>query len=191
MRRLVLFVPAILVLAVAGCGGSSGSSSSKTTSSTTPSKPTTASAATLGVGSTSLGKILTGANSRTLYLFEKDKGPTSTCNGSCAAVWMPFTSAGKPNAGAGVDAAKLTTSKRSNGKLQVVYAGHPLYYFTSDTKAGDTKGQNLHEFGADWYVLDSTGTKVEKTSSSSSSSSSGSTGGSSSSSGSSGGGYYP
>jgi predicted lipoprotein with Yx(FWY)xxD motif len=148
------------------------------------------------VGSTGLGKILVGTNSGTLYLFEKDKGPTSTCSGACASNWPPFTSAGKPKAGAGVDAAKLTTSKRSDGKLQVVYAGHPLYFFSGDTKAGDTSGQNMHAFGADWYVVDAAGQKVEKTSSSSSKSSSSSSSGSSgtstgSSSNSSGGGYYP
>ena len=158
MKRLVLLAPACLALVAAGCGGSSGygggSSSTKTNASS-------ANAATLAVGNTNLGKILVGANSRSLYLFEKDKGPTSTCNGSCAAVWIPFTSSGKPQAGAGVDAAKLTTSKRSDGKQQVVYSGHPLYYFTSDAKSGDTKGQNLHAFGADWYVLTPSGKKVE------------------------------
>jgi predicted lipoprotein with Yx(FWY)xxD motif len=184
MKRLLFLVPPFLVLVVAGCGGSSyggGSSSSSTT------KPAAGTAATLAVGNSVLGKILTGANGRTLYLFEKDKSPASTCNGGCAGVWTPFTTTGKPKAGAGVDSAKLTTSKRSDGKQQVVYAGHPLYYFVSDTKTGDTKGQNLNEFGADWYVISTAGQKVEK-SSSSSGSQGGSTG--SSSGGSSGGGYH-
>jgi predicted lipoprotein with Yx(FWY)xxD motif len=188
MKRLVIFAPAVVMLAIAGCGGSS--SSSKTTSNVKPSSNTTsASAATLAVGSTGLGKVLVGTNSRTLYLFEKDKGPTSTCSGACAANWPPFTTTGTPKAGASVDAAKLTTSKRSDGKMQVVYAGHPLYFYTGDAKSGDTNGQGQKAFGAEWYVLDSTGTKVEKKSSSStgSSSSSGTSTGSSSSSG---GGYY-
>jgi len=195
MKRLALLTPAVVALVVAGCGG--GSSSSKTTSSAKPSSNTsntsTASAATLSVGSTGVGKILVGENSRTLYLFEKDKGPTSTCNGACAAAWPPFTSAGKPKAGTGVDTAKLTTSKRSDGKMQLVYAGHPLYYYTGDSKSGDTNGQGLTAFGAEWYVMDAAGNKVEKknsSSKSSSSSSSSSSGTTTSSSSSSGGGYY-
>jgi predicted lipoprotein with Yx(FWY)xxD motif len=168
MKRSALLAPAFLVLVVAGCGGSSYGGGSSTSSS---SKPAAASSATLASRSSSLGTILVGANGRTLYLFEKDKGPTSTCDGGCAGVWTPFTTTGKPKAGAGVDSAKLTTSKRADAKEQVVYGGHPLYYYVSDTKAGDTKGQNLNQFGADWYVVSPTAQKVEKSSSSQPSSS--------------------
>jgi predicted lipoprotein with Yx(FWY)xxD motif len=175
MKRLVLLAPAFVALAVVGCGGGSGGYGGGSSSTKTNAASTTA--ATVAVGSTGLGKILTGANGRTLYLFEKDKGPASKCNGGCASVWTPFTTAEKPNAGAGVDAAKLTTSKRADGREQVVYAGHPLYYYVSDTKTGDTKGQDLNQFGADWYVVSATGQKVEKHNSSSSGASSGSSGG--------------
>ena len=47
----------------------------------------------------------------------------------------------------------LGTTKRSDGKLQVTYAGHPLYFFAEDTQAGQTKGQALNFFGAPWYVV--------------------------------------
>jgi predicted lipoprotein with Yx(FWY)xxD motif len=171
MKRLLLAMPAFLVLVVAGCGG--GGSYGGGSSSSSSTKPASGPAATLALGSTGLGKILTGASGRTLYLFEKDKSAVSTCNGGCASVWTPLTTTGKPNAGAGVDSAKLTTSKRSDGKQQVVYGGHPLYYFTSDTKSGDTKGQNINEFGADWYAVSAAGQKVEKKRSSSGSSSGG------------------
>ena len=57
--------------------------------------------------------------------------------------WPPLTTTGKPNAGSGVDAAMLSATKRPDGKSQVVYAGHPLYYYAGDTKAGDTNGQGL------------------------------------------------
>jgi predicted lipoprotein with Yx(FWY)xxD motif len=177
MKRLLLVTPALLVLAVAGCGGGSGYGGGSSSSSSSSSKPASGTAATLALGNTGLGKILTGASGRTLYLFEKDKSAVSTCNGACASVWTPLTTTGKPNAGTSVDSAKLTTSKRSDGKQQVVYAGHPLYYFTSDTKSGDTKGQNLNEFGADWYAVSAAGQKVEKKSGSSGGSSSTSSGG--------------
>jgi predicted lipoprotein with Yx(FWY)xxD motif len=100
-------------------------------------------------------------NGRTLYLFEADKSPKSTCSGACAAAWPPLTTSGSATAGSGIKSAKLTTSKRSDGKLQVVYAGHPLYYYAGDTKAGQTKGQGLDQFGAEWYTLAPSGAKWE------------------------------
>ena len=35
----------------------------------------------------------------------------------------------------------------------MTYAGHPLYTYAADAKPGDVKGQNLDQFGAEWYVL--------------------------------------
>lgn len=151
---------ASIALVVAGCGG--GSKSSNSAYSATTTKTPSAASATLALGKTDLGKVLVGTGGRTLYLFEKDKGPMSTCNGACAAAWPPFTASGKPKAGPGVDAAKLSTTKRSDGKQQIVYAGHPLYYYAGDSKAGDTNGQDLNQFGASWYVVSSAGQKVEK-----------------------------
>lgn len=170
MKRLILVAPVLVALVVAGCGGSddNGSNTTSTNASST---------GTLDVGDTAVGKVLVGPNGHSLYLFEKDKGPESTCSGECAQVWEPFTTTGKPAAGAGVDAAKLTTSKRADGDLQVVYAGHPLYFYEADTKAGDINGQNLDQFGAEWYVLAPSGQKVEKTASSPDPSSSSDSGG--------------
>ena len=156
---------ALAVIGVAACGGGSSTNSGTGSASTTTPKAADGQPATIGVANTGLGKILVGTNGRSLYMFEKDKTPMSTCNGGCASVWTPFTTTGKPKAGAGVDAAKLTTSKRADGKQQVVYAGDPLYFYVSDTKAGDTKGQNLNQFGGDWYVVSPTGQKVEANSS--------------------------
>jgi predicted lipoprotein with Yx(FWY)xxD motif len=141
----------------------------------------------VSLGGTNQGKVLVGPSGRTLYLFEKDKGPKSTCSGACASQWPPLTTTGKPGAGAGVDSAKLSVTKRSDGKSQVVYAGHPLYFYSADTKAGDTNGQGLDAFGAEWYVLSSSGSKVEK---GSGSSGGGSSSGSSSTGSSSQGGYH-
>jgi predicted lipoprotein with Yx(FWY)xxD motif len=62
---------ASIALMVAGCGG--GSKSSGKTS--TPTTPAAATSATLALGKTDLGKVLVGTGGRTLYLFEKDKGP--------------------------------------------------------------------------------------------------------------------
>ena len=103
--------------------------------------------------SSSLGKILVDAKGHTLYLFEKDKQDRSACSGQCASFWPPLLTSGKATAGVGVKAALLGTTRRSDGKLQVTYAGHPLYRFALDTQAGQTKGEALKKFGAEWYVL--------------------------------------
>ena len=76
---------------------------------------------------------------RDLYLFDADKGKSSTCYGGCAKAWPPFLTKGKPSAGPGVNARLLGTTKRRDGSLQVTYAGHPLYYYEGD-KVGKASG---------------------------------------------------
>jgi predicted lipoprotein with Yx(FWY)xxD motif len=159
---VVLVALASAALVVAGCGGNDNSNANGGPRYGSQTTPTSTAAATLGVGATDLGKILAGPNGHTLYLFEKDKGGQSACNGACAGVWPPFTTSGQPKASGGVDSAKTTTTKRADGKQQVVYGGHPLYYYAADAKAGDTKGQGLEQFGAEWYVVSPAGQKVEE-----------------------------
>ena len=111
---------------------------------------------------TSLGHVLVGPNGHTLYMFGADHTKLSTCYTACAQNWPPLLAVGAPAAGTGVKASLLGTTKRKNGKLQVTYAGHPLYFFSFDTKAGSTKGEGLHAFGASWWALSSSGAKIAK-----------------------------
>ena len=163
-RPLRLLSAAALVplaaLVAAGCGSSNGSS---TAAARAPAK----SSSTVSVASTGLGKILVDPQGRTLYLFEKDAGTKSTCSGGCATAWPPLRTSGKPTAGSGAKASLLGTTPRSDGKPQVTYNGHPLYLYQDDSKAGDTNGQGLNAFGAEWYVLSPTGNEITTTSSSS------------------------
>jgi predicted lipoprotein with Yx(FWY)xxD motif len=164
MRKiLVLSAVAVAALALAACGSSSSDSSSSTSAGSTP-KPapaTSSNATVVGLRTTPLGKVLVDGSGRTLYLFEKDKGPKSNCSGACASAWPPVTTTGAPMAGAGVTASKLTLVKGPGGG-QVLYAGHPLYTYAGDSSAGQTNGEALDQFGAEWYVLNSQGAKVEK-----------------------------
>jgi predicted lipoprotein with Yx(FWY)xxD motif len=112
--------------------------------------------------STALGRVLVDRRGRTLYLFEADRGTTSVCYGKCATVWPPLLTSGKPRAGVGARAALLGTTKRRNGRLQVTYRGHPLYFFVGDERSGQTLGQGIDGFGGEWYVLDRAGRKIEK-----------------------------
>jgi predicted lipoprotein with Yx(FWY)xxD motif len=162
MNRRLLLAPAagVLALGLAACGGNDegGGAGSATTANPAPAAK---GAATVAVRDTDLGRILVDASGRTLYLFEKDTGPPPTCFGACAGTWPPYTTNGKPRAGSGAKAALIGTSTRKGGQTQVTYAGHPLYYYIADSKPGDTNGQELDQFGAEWYVVSPSGKKVE------------------------------
>jgi predicted lipoprotein with Yx(FWY)xxD motif len=161
MRRLFLVVApaAVVAVAVAGCGGGGSSTSTTSTSTATSSK---AHAATVSVRKTGLGTILVDSSGHTLYLFEKDKGDKSSCAGACASAWPPVITTAKPMPGAGVSAAKLGTTRRSDGTMEATYNGHPLYTYAGDAAPGDTTGEGLDQFGAEWYALSPHGNKVEK-----------------------------
>jgi len=47
----------------------------------------------------------------------------------------------------------LGTTTRTDGKVEVTYAGHPLYYFQKDKAPGDITGQGVNGFGDLWWVL--------------------------------------
>jgi predicted lipoprotein with Yx(FWY)xxD motif len=120
------------------------------------------SAAVVKIEKTKLGKVVTNSKGFTLYMFRKDKAHKSACYGGCATVWPPLLTTGKPVAGAGAKAALLGTTKRTDGKLQVTYKGYPVYMFLGDRKPGDTTGEGLKEFGANWYALTPTGTVIDR-----------------------------
>jgi predicted lipoprotein with Yx(FWY)xxD motif len=117
--------------------------------------------ATVSTAASKFGHILVDNRGRTLYLFAKDSRGRSACVGACAAYWPPLLVKGKPTATRAVKRSLLGTTHRTDGTTQVTYAGHPLYRFVQDTRAGQTTGQNLHDFGAGWYVVAPAGTKIE------------------------------
>ena len=99
---------------------------------------------------------------RTVYLFEGDKGTASACTGECAQVWPPVTTTGNPKAAGSAVAANLGTITRSDGTMQVTYKGHPLYLYAKDMDTSDAYGQGIKSFGADWYMLKPSGSKLDK-----------------------------
>jgi predicted lipoprotein with Yx(FWY)xxD motif len=163
-RRLAIgAAPATLAgiaLIAAGCGG--GGSQAGTSGNGYPAAGGARTAApSVRTAHTALGTVLVDGQRRTLYLFEKDKGTASNCTGACASVWPPLTSAAKGVTSRDLPATKLGSITRADGKTEVTYAGHPLYTYAGDTKPGDTPGQGLDQFGAEWYVLAPSGNKID------------------------------
>ncbi len=120
--------------------------------------------ATVSLHKTKLGLILVNSRGHTLYLFAKDRNGKSACSGSCAKFWPPLLSSSKPTTGPGVKRSLLGTTRRSNGSLQVTYNKHPLYAYSLDKQAGQTKGEGSFAFGAKWYAVSARGTAVVKAS---------------------------
>jgi len=126
-------------------------------------------------------QIVVNATGKSLYHDGAESKNTVKCLGACTKEWVPLliTAGAKPVAGTGLAVAKVGVVKRPDGKMQVTYAGFPLYLYSGDSKAGDVNGQGV---GGVWHVIAPSGvviTKVVKGSSSggsSSGTSSGSTG---------------
>jgi predicted lipoprotein with Yx(FWY)xxD motif len=166
--RLVWILPITLALAVAACG----SSSTKSTSSSAASKPASTSSTNTAAATASQAAVITtkhasklgtvvayGPNKLTVYMFEADKGPHSSCTGACVHNWPPVT--GTPQPSGGAIGADLGTITRPDGTKQVTYKGHPLYLFFKDKDDGDAYGQGVTAFGGSWYTLSPSGSKVD------------------------------
>jgi predicted lipoprotein with Yx(FWY)xxD motif len=110
-----------------------------------------------------LGTYLTDGSGRTLYLFAADTGTTSTCSGPCAAHWPPLISPTTPTVSGDAKASLVGSSKRTDGSMQVTYAGHPLYTYVADTSTGAVNGQGLDVDGGLWWVVAPDGSRIVKT----------------------------
>ena len=161
-KRLFANAVAAVALIAASCGGTSPSAAS------TPSPSSASSPSEAGTGTTiatanssKIGQgILVDGKGMTLYLFVADTGTASTCYQACAQIWPPVLTTGAPAAGPGAQQSLLGTTTRTDGKVEVTYGGHPLYYFVQDKQAGDTTGQAVNSFGALWWVVSPSGAAI-------------------------------
>jgi predicted lipoprotein with Yx(FWY)xxD motif len=100
-----------------------------------------------------LGTVLVDSQGRTLYDFHKDKGSTSSCYGACAGAWPPLLTEGNPQAQGPADRSMLGTTERKDGTVQVTYNDWPLYTYVGDQGPGEANGNDIDQFGAEWYAL--------------------------------------
>jgi len=155
MKKAALVV--VIGLVVAGCGDPDNLNM-ETPGHTLPAY--TSGPATITLGSTERGVALVDARGRALYAFDKDSNNKSTCDADCLAMWPPATTDGEPQPGKGVRPDLLDSIARGDGTRQVTYAGRPLYRFVKDISPGDAIGQDLTDFGAEWYLLGASGDKI-------------------------------
>lgn len=88
--------------------------------------------------------VLVGSNGMTLYVFDKDAGGKSMCNGPCADNWPPLVA---PEGAK--DSGDFTVITRDDGRKQYAYKGKPLYYWVKDKKPGDRTGDGVNNV---WHV---------------------------------------
>jgi predicted lipoprotein with Yx(FWY)xxD motif len=116
---------------------------------------------TVAASSSRFGRILYDGRGFVLYAFTKDTRNRSTCYGDCAVAWPPYLVSKKPKAGRGASAKLLGTTRRTDGKLQLTYAGRPLYYYVGDRQPRQILCQNVLEYGGYWLVVRPAGTLVK------------------------------
>jgi predicted lipoprotein with Yx(FWY)xxD motif len=154
-----LGVPLASALLATACG-SAAASPSAPASSAAGSSASASTGTVITTKSGSTGAFLTNASGRAVYLWAKDGMNMSACSGACAAAWPPVPATGQLTAAGGAKASDLGTITRSDGTKQVTYDGHALYYFAGDSAAGQTNGQGSDSFGAPWWLVAPSGSKI-------------------------------
>lgn len=124
-----------------------------------PSATASAKGVRLKIVDSKYGRVVANGKGEALYLFDKETTRKAECYGECTAAWPPVLTKGKPVAAAGAKSGLLGTTKRADGKLQVTYAGHPLYFYVGDSP-GTILCQDVEEFGGDWLVVEPSGDPV-------------------------------
>jgi predicted lipoprotein with Yx(FWY)xxD motif len=165
---------ASVALGAAACGGEdeagvaderakTATSASETGSRTVASAPASKRrGSTVKATGSRYGRILADRREHTLYLFTRDQQKQrSRCYGACAKAWPPLYTKGRPRAGSGAQAGRLGTTRRRDGRLQVTYNGHPLYYYVSEDEPREILCQDVDEFGGTWLVVSPNGEAVQ------------------------------
>jgi predicted lipoprotein with Yx(FWY)xxD motif len=162
-RRRTIAALAGIVLLVSACSSAGATTAPSLAAAATPGPSSASSPAassggayTVAVATGTVGTFLTGEDGKTLYTFAADSANTTACTAACATTWPPFVldTGETVKSGDGVTGT-LATFARPDGKMQVTYNGIPVYYFSGDTKAGDTMGQG---FAGKWFVASPAGT---------------------------------
>ncbi|MFT4049482.1 MAG: hypothetical protein QM648_06540 [Solirubrobacterales bacterium] len=141
--------------AISGCGEKKGEDAS-----TGAPGATTSISVTDAVGALPLmtkkskdGVILASIGGRTVYSYDTEGDKAPSCTGECAWTWLPVISAGGVSITKQLDASKVGAVTRGEGKKQVTYGGHPLYYYARDGGATPVTGNGKVDFDITWRTI--------------------------------------
>jgi predicted lipoprotein with Yx(FWY)xxD motif len=154
LRMLLALLAVAATAAVLAACSSSATSSTSGGGGGSSSSPAAAAAGSLKTATIGGVTVLTNSKGFTLYSFAPDTSTKSNCNGSCAQNWPPVTG---PATASGVTGT-FATITRSDGSVQAIFDGHPLYTFVGDTAPGQAKGNGLNAFGGVWHEVTTSGT---------------------------------
>jgi predicted lipoprotein with Yx(FWY)xxD motif len=171
--RALLSTLAVIAVVATGCGGDdegregaereAGPVAPAASPEATPPSDRAATTARRGrkikVVDSQFGRILANGRGLAVFYFDKEATRESECYGACARAWPPVLTNGKPRAGEGARSRLLGRTERRNGRSQVTYDGHPLYYYVDDSP-GRVLCHNVREFGGLWLVVRPDGSPV-------------------------------
>lgn len=155
IRAALLTIPLAFCL---GCGddedgGSPNAAEPRPATSQAEPAPKPARAGTkLVLRDSDYGRMLFNADRQAIYLFDKETTKKPRCYGDCAAAWPPVYANGEPRLGKGLQADLLGTTKRRNGRKQITYGGHPLYYYAHEGP-GQVLCHDIFEYDGTWLVV--------------------------------------
>jgi predicted lipoprotein with Yx(FWY)xxD motif len=161
-RRLVIAAAACAVV-VGGCGGDDdaamrasggGSGTTERTEASPRNEPAgkPRKGATIVLRGSEFGSMLFNSAKQAIYVFENDRQNETVCYGECAEAWPPVYTEGPPKAKRGVDPSLLGTIERRDGRMQVTYAGKPLYFYAHESP-GEVRCHNVDLNGGLWWVV--------------------------------------
>jgi predicted lipoprotein with Yx(FWY)xxD motif len=133
------------------------SSPSTAPTSTSSSAPPPATGTTVTTGNSEFGVMLFDARNQAIYLFDAESDGSPACYDDCAADWPPVLTDGAPQAAGAVQGSLLGTVARSDGGVQVTYAGHPLYFYAHEGP-GEVLCHDVDDYGGTWLVVTPEGT---------------------------------
>lgn len=98
------------------------------------------------------GVILVDGLGKNLYRYSKDDPGSSNCYNECSVAWPPMlvNSSSQLKVGSTLVKDLFSFANRSDGTVQVVYDGVPLYYYSRDSTAGEMKGNGIND---QWFVV--------------------------------------
>ncbi len=102
-----------------------------------------------------VGTYLADPAGMTLYTLTRDTPGVSTCIGNCSQIWPIFYVEPPVVAPSLIPSSDFARITRTDGGFQTTYQGKPLYWYSGDTKPGQTNGEGFNNI---WTVATVAGT---------------------------------